>query len=427
MFNCFIVSIVVKVGPVEDIGFAISQKELSDNYAHVVFKYVSSVQDGVKLMNGTVLYGSAIITEALLGKEKQTSSKRLKDVKQHIDKKHHNQSTNTYQNRRDNQNLVRTNGIQDEPSSSRSLLMRHVHNHNSNRDNHDCRLDIVSINHLKDTYYKCKNNDISSKKYNPGHRSKKHNSDNHVNYRGSKLNRTLDSKETSYDDRELYLEQYDGKNLNYRVPNKTNIIVTLSDTEKKITEISSGYNVPNTNYDNKKQYRVEKYKSNFNDQQTERYQNETLSSKSFSFKAFKKKSYTSERFNKSKVKYPEVQYHSVSKYKTNDYKSNLNEKFQKCNDLSQLRSHVSFKEDKNEYPNNNDRYSQRENNPENYNEYNREYSKNIEGFDRNRLGISGHSYNYNDKNYDRRMYSKSYDKYCQRGQDKSHSRKDSHQ
>lgn len=354
------------MGPIEYIGFTISEQGLSENCAHVVFKYASSVQDGVHLMNGTKLYGSAIITESLLKKEKQAFYKQRNEFKRQIDKKYRNQSTNTYQSRQDHPNSIRTNDISYEPSTSQSLPLGHVRNSGSNQDDHDRRLDIISRSNLNDGHYKRRRR---------RNRKKEHNPDNHTNYRDSKLNRTLDSKEISYNDRELYHEQYDGKNQDYHFPNRKNIIITLCNTEKEATQILSGYNDKSTNYENEKQCRVEKFKSNFNNQQSERYQNHTHSPRQISYEVFKKTSYTSESSNELNTKYTTVQNHSVSKYfKSNDYQSNLNKRSNKYDNVNQHRSYVSFKEHGNEYPNN-DGYSQRENNFNNFDEYNREYSR----------------------------------------------------
>ncbi|KAL4088971.1 hypothetical protein QTP88_024049 [Uroleucon formosanum] len=52
-----------QVGPIEYVDFAFDGHEISENFALVVFKYSSSVEDSIKLFQGTELYELPIITK----------------------------------------------------------------------------------------------------------------------------------------------------------------------------------------------------------------------------------------------------------------------------------------------------------------------------------------------------------------------------
>lgn len=51
------------MGPIEYVEFAFDEHEMCENFALVVFKYSSSVEDSIKLFYGTKLYGLPIITK----------------------------------------------------------------------------------------------------------------------------------------------------------------------------------------------------------------------------------------------------------------------------------------------------------------------------------------------------------------------------
>lgn len=56
--------VVIKAGPIERVEFAYNEREVCENFAWVVFKHASSVEDSVKLFCDTKLYGIPIITKS---------------------------------------------------------------------------------------------------------------------------------------------------------------------------------------------------------------------------------------------------------------------------------------------------------------------------------------------------------------------------
>lgn len=150
------------MGPIECLEFAYDEHELSENFAWVVFKYPSSVEDSIKLLQGTKLYGLEIITkkysEQLMD---PVFDDQLNYFKQLINVERNNQSNNSNTSRWNDQNLDNQNIIPE------SLPKPPTHGKYYLNDNYDHRSETMPRINNKDESFKYQHNNSYTKSRDP--------------------------------------------------------------------------------------------------------------------------------------------------------------------------------------------------------------------------------------------------------------------
>lgn len=398
------------MGPVEYIEFAYDEHEICENYALVVFKHTSSVEDSIKFFQGTVLYGLPIITKNYSKHfEDPVFNDQLNYFKQLVKVERNSQPNNSFtESRWIDQSLDDNNII---PETLPVPPMHEVH-----------RSDNVTRHGSKDNSIKYKHNVPHTKSHNLVNRSeynpidKFHHSRKH--YKKSEHNRGSGSMEVFNYDQDSYHNQnndsrhqdndntsfnrkestfYNQEHLLKHEKNSTKgdmLVRDLRDTMlRKRSRLDSNfhfetnakagctslldlrdtmYHSKNSKYEDLGQ---QHYESNPNNRWLER-NNDTPSSS--------KNNFNSECYNESNTKH---QNHYTDRSYNHD------------------KSHDGFQEYSNNYPNNyNDGYRRDKNRPINHkfnNPHNMQSS--------NRQHSSYHPYKRNNEGHERKNYNNMYD------------------
>lgn len=405
------------MGPIEYVEFAFDEHEICENFALVVFKYSSSVEDSIKLFHGTKLYGLPIATKNYSKHlEDPVFNEQLNYFKQLVNVERNNQSSgDSNKNRWNSQSSDNKFNI---PDSLPEPPTFDVHN-NINQNNYDCRSKIMPKHSHK----------VKSSRYQHGNHNIKHIPIDKSNY-SHEFNRKLKhdvssrSMEVSNQHQDSYTNKHhDRKHHNLDVHtlpnwnenayynqeplirNKKNVFPkrNLRDTMYQKRSISdfNYHNDSNTNigcsslldlrdtinhskrskYDDVRQY----YESNLNNQWSERDQKSMYSGSSYSEKIPRKNNNNSNYNNESK-----------NRHQNHYYDPNPNR------DRS---SFESYQEYDNEYPNNYDSYtySQEKNRPNNnYNNHMRHPNMVSSSYHRH----SYHPYKQNDGHQKRNEYNR---------------------
>lgn len=214
--------VVIKVGPIEYVEFAFDEREVCENFALVVFKYASSVEDSIKLFCNTKLYGIPIITKSYSKHfQDPVFHEQLDYFKQLINVERSNQSKEINKSRWNNSVI---------PDSLPKPPIQGVHN--TNQDVYYRNSGSLTTQNYKNTPSMYQQSNIYGNNRDSV-RKIEHNSSNRVhhnrgNYRKSEHNSPSDSMEMSISDQNLYRHQnydrdpyynpnYDRKHRDYNI------------------------------------------------------------------------------------------------------------------------------------------------------------------------------------------------------------------
>ncbi|XP_060849964.1 GATA zinc finger domain-containing protein 14-like [Rhopalosiphum padi] len=326
-----------QVGPVEYVEFAYDENEICENFALVVFKYSSSVEDSLKIFKGTKLYGLPIITKNYSNHfEDPVFNEQLNYFKQLIKVEQNCQPNSPTECKWIDQSLDEKNI----PESLPQPPMHEDHSHSKNHDNYDRRSSskVNSSKYRHHTRNSKRQNSVNSGEYYPidkSHHSQKHykNSEHNsssgsmemFNYeRDSYYNNpnndrkhhdhtSFNRKESAYHNQEPMSthEKHSGKDNNM-------LVRDLRDTMfRKRNRLDSNFHIDmNTNagctslldlrdtmYKNKNSRDLgqQNYESDSNNRWSERNQN--IHGNSYLNKEPRKNNYNSERYSESSTKY----------------------------------------------------------------------------------------------------------------------------
>lgn len=419
---------VIKVGPIECVKFAIDENELCENFAWVIFKHSSSVEDSIKLFRGTKLYGLPIVTKYY--------SKHLDDPVFHDQLDYFKQLVNVEHNSLSNNCSDKSrwidrssDNIKNIPDSLPEPPVYDVHDVSKNQDNYDSRSNAISRHIYKDKHPKYQHKPYT-KSQNSAFRNEHNAIDksyySHGRNRKSDHNSSSSSMEVSNFDRDSYHQNYDRKHQDVHSSSKWQgsthhnqestykndknsakhllpvrdlrdtmyhkpSFSDLHDDSNAKTACTSILDLRDTMYHNKSSKYEDpgKFESDSNNQWSEK-NHKNLHYNNVIDKESRKNNNFSERFNNSKTKH--------KSHGDRDY-----------NDQSfyQVKSSNNFQDHDNAYPNNySDSYRGEKNRPSSY-KHNHMRSQNMEN--RNRQNNSYHPYKRNDEGYERKEYRNSYD------------------
>lgn len=199
--------IFIKVGPIEYIELAFDAYKMHEKYAWIVFKHLCSVEDSIRLLFGTKLYGLPIEIRKYRTQNKNLNfHDQLKHFQQLVSIERCNQSNNSYNSRSNDRTL---NNKRDIPES---LLKSSMHN---NR-----RSDSIHKHSYMDTFNKYQhtastNSPISiyKEERSPINRSQNSHGHHHKSER-----RSSSSMEFTYYEKDSYNNQhYDSKHQKHNV------------------------------------------------------------------------------------------------------------------------------------------------------------------------------------------------------------------
>ncbi|XP_026822228.1 RNA-binding protein 7-like isoform X2 [Rhopalosiphum maidis] len=188
-----------QVGPVEYVEFAYDENEICENFALVVFKYSSSVEDSLKFFKGTKLYGLPIITKNYSNHfEDPVFNEQLNYFKQLIKVEQNCQPNSPTECKWIDQSLDEKNI----PESLPQPPMHEDHSHNKNHDNYDrrCSSKVNSSKYRHHARNSKRRNSVNSGEYYPidkSHHSQK-------NYKNSEHNSSSGSMEMFNYERDSY-------------------------------------------------------------------------------------------------------------------------------------------------------------------------------------------------------------------------------
>lgn len=432
---------VIKVGPIECVKFAIDEHELRENFAWVIFKHSNSVEDSIKLFRGTKLYGLPIVTKYY--------SKHLDDPVFHDQLDYFKQLVNVENNSQSNDNSNKSrwidrssDNINNIPDTLPEPPVYDEHNINADQDNYDSRSNIMSRHSYKDKHSK-----YQYKPYSQSHNSAfryEHNSidksyHSRGRYRKSEHNSSSSSMETSNFSRDSYHQNYNRKHRDIHSSSKWQEsayhsqessfkkdinppkhvlpVRDLRDTMYRKHNDSdyhddsnantactslldlrdTMYHTKNSNYENPGHF-----ESDSNNQWSEKNRKD-IHSTGFTDRESRKNNYFPERFNNSNTK-----------HKSHADREHNN---QSC---YPDKSCDNFQDNDNTYSNNyNDGYRREKNRPNNY-RHSHMRSQNMET--RNRQNSSYHPYKRNDEGYERKEYRNSYDERSSHTQGRNYNR-----
>lgn len=415
------------MGPIECVKFAIDEHDLCENFAWVIFKHSSSVEDSIKLFRGTKLYGLPIVTKYY--------SKHLDDPVFHDQLDYFKQLVNVEHNSQSNDSSNKSrwidrssDNINNIPDSLPEPPVYDVHNVNTNEDNYDSRSNAMSRHTYKD-----KQSKYQQKPYTQNQNSAFRNEYNSIDksyhsrgrYRKSDHNSSTSSMEVSNFNRDSYHQNYDRKHRDVHPSSKwqgstynnqessynndsnsakhTLPVRDLRDTMYRKHSLSDFHDDSNTNtactslldlrdtmYHSKSSKYEDpgQFESDSNNQWSGKNRKNIYNS-SFTDKESRKNNYFSERFNNSNAEHKN---HGDREYNDQSY--------------YQDKSCDNFQEHDNAYSNNySDSYKGEKNRPNNY-KHNHMRSQNMEI--RNRQNNSYHPYKRNEEGYERKEYRNSY-------------------
>ncbi|KAF0766600.1 GATA zinc finger domain-containing protein 14 [Aphis craccivora] len=418
-----------QVGPVEYVEFAYDENDVCENFALVVFKYSSSVEDSIKFFKGTKLYGLPIITK--------NYSKHFEDPVFNDQLNYFKQLIKVEQNYQPNNSPAESKWIDQSlnekniPESLPKPPMHEERGFNKNQDNYDRRYSskVNSSKYRHNARHSKNHNSVNSGEHYPidkSHRSQKH-------YKNSEHNSSSSSMEVSNYERDSYYhnsnndhKHHDNTSFNrkesayhYQEPrsmhdkdsSKDMLVRDLRDTMlRKRSRLDSNFHIDmNTNAGctslldlrdtmyHRKNNRYEDqgqqhHESNSNNRWSERNQ-DMHGNGSFSNKGPRKNNYNSERYSESNTKHQ-------NHYADRGYQGKSHNGFQDCGNESTSNYNNGYKRDKNRP------ISNKYNNPQNmesssrhHNSYhpyqrNNEHSGQSRGRSYNRGGSDRSRHNY---------------------------------
>lgn len=431
------------MGPIEYVDFAFDRHDIRENFALVVFKYSSSVEDSIKLFQGTELHGLPIITKNYSKHfEDPVFNDQLDYFKQLINVERNCQPNNSPTDSKwIDQSLDMKNII---PETLPEPPMHEVHSLDKNQDNYDRRSDNVTRRRSKDNSTKYRHNAPDSKRHNSinsgehypidksqhthkHYKKSEHNSssgsmemfnydqDSHHNPNTKRkhydnVNTSFNRQESKYDNQEPLFTR--GKNSA-----KGNMLVRdLRDTMfRKRSRLDSNYHIDtnanagctslldlrDTMYRNKssryEDLEQQHYESDSNNRWLEQNQNTQYGSSSFLNKEPHKNNFNSERYSDSNTKHQ-------NHYADRNY--------------NQDQSHNDFQEYDSEFPNNyNGSYRREKNRPINH-KYNNPQNMEFNSRQHN----SYHPYKRNNEGPNRKDYKNLYDEQSGKNRGRSYNR-----
>lgn len=212
------------MGPIEYVEFAFDEHDVCENFAWVVFKHSSSVEDSIKLFCNTKLYGLPIITK--------NYSKHMKDPVFHEQLDYFKQLINV---ERSNQSKeINTSRWNDQMSNKsnipESLPEPPTHSIHQNKNIYDRDSGKRPTQSYKNTPSLYQHNNLYVKNRNLVNKNEHNSSDkiyyNHGHFQMSDHNSISDSMKMSSDDRDLYphydkdlyhSQNYDHKHRDYNI------------------------------------------------------------------------------------------------------------------------------------------------------------------------------------------------------------------
>lgn len=413
------------MGPIEYVEFAYDEHEIRENFALVIFKYESSVEDSMKIFSDTKLYGLPLKMQNYSESHENPVFHEELDYFKQLVNVEMDQSNDFKRQKCNDQNYNDKKNI---PDSLPEPPMHSKHNFNSNRDNSNRKLSsMLKLNHRDDSFQYQHNN---SKNQSPTYRSRQNSDDKHYNrgyYRKSDYNNSSDFVEMSNNDRNSYQNHsYDRKHHDYNWKDTTyqnkestfnNEYNSIKDTvpvqdlrdtmvhkrnplnfnhhtdtnanascTSSVDLRDTMYHRKNSGYEDTKQYKSD----SFNERSEKNHKN-THGHNSFSDTESRKNNYHSDRYNETNNKY-QNHYQGQEYY---DQSSNRN------------KTYDNFQEYNNDYSNNyNEGYKQEKNRSTNNDKFNPVHSQNMESSSRARNSF--HPYTRNNRGYERKNYKKFY-------------------
>lgn len=412
------------MGPIEYIEFPYDENEKCENFAWIVFKFSSSVEDSIKLLRGTKLYGLEILTKNYSEHQKDPMfHDQLNYFKQLVDVERNSQSNNGNRSRWNDPRSDNTNYVPD------SLPEPPIHGkYNSNNDKYSDHCETISRHRYEDNSSKYQHSNSSTKYHNPVYRNEHHIIDkphySYGYYRKSDYNNHSDSPVSSNN------QNYDCKNqqdynsrtsFNWKESKSTKDVPPVRDLRDTIHRKrfldTDNYNDTNTNtactsqldlrdtmYHNKNDRYKDSRSSYQSDSKARWSEKKSVYGRgSFSDKPYRKDNYTSECYNKSNTKHQ-------NHYTRREYQ---NQSF------NQDKTYDSFHDHDNEYTNNFDDYNGEKNRPNNKQtrQENMEFSS--------RQYNSYHPYKRNNDGHEEKEYKNSYNERSGYGHNRSNNRGDS--
>jgi len=419
------------VGPVEYVEFAFDEHDICENFALVVFKYSSSVEDSIKFFQGTELYGLPIITKNYSKNfEDPVFNDQLDYFKQLIKLERNYQPNNSLESKWIDQSLDEKNII---PETLPEPPM-HAYTHNKNQDYFDWRSDNVTrqnstkykhnASHTKSSgHYPIDKSHYSRKHYKKSEHNSSSGSMEVFNYeRDSYHNQNnhrkhQDNVYTSFDRKESTNHNQEPSFIHEKNTGKDNMLVRdLRDTMfRKRNRLDSNFHIDtnasagctslldlrDTMYPSKNSrygdLGQQHYESDSNNRWSERNHN-TYGSGSFSNKEPRKNNFSSECYNKSNTRHQ-------NHYANQSYKQDI--------------SHDNFQQYDSEFPNNyNDSYRREKNRPINHKHNN---PQNMESGSRQHN--SYHPYKRINEGHDRKDFKNLYDEQSGQSRDRNYNRR----
>lgn len=430
------------MGPIECIEFADDEHGLKDNFACVVFKYPSSVEDSIRLLQDTKLYGLEIVLEKYSEQLKNPAfDEQLNYFKQLVNVERSNQSNHGNTSRWNDQNLDNQNII---PDSLPGPPTHGKYNLNYNNFDHKSS-DIMPRNNYQDGSFKyqhsnsftnnrdpnCRSQHRPVEKFHPSHYQKlDHNnhsdpmvSNTHRNSRGSSYhNQNYDRKHqqdyssypsSKWNESNYYNQEHSNKNfsaenvlpvrdLRDTIHRKRNVLDSDNiDTNSNAT-CTSILDLRDTMYHSKNN-RYKDVEPSYQPESKKQWSEKKSYSHDggkFSNKPYRNDNNTSEHYNESKTK-------AMNHYSNQEYN---NQSF------NHDTSYDSFQE--HEYPNNFDSYNHDRNRPNNSSNHTFNQSRHKSKEFRDCQNNSYHSYkHHSDESQERKEYKNTYNELsgCSRG------------
>ncbi|XP_015365451.1 PREDICTED: GATA zinc finger domain-containing protein 14-like [Diuraphis noxia] len=434
-----------QVGPIEYVDFAFDRHDIRENFALVVFKYSSSVEDSIKLFQGTELHGLPIITKNYSKHfEDPVFNDQLDYFKQLIDVERNCQPNNSPTDSKWIDQRLDMKNIIPETLPEPPMHEHEVHSLNKNQDNYDRRSDNMTRRRSKDNSTKYRHNAPHAKRHNSinngehypidksqhslKHKKSEHNSssgsmdvfnydrDSHHNLNTKRkhhdnVNTSFSRKDSTYDNQEpLFAHGKSGA--------KDNMLVRdLRDTMfRRRNRLDSNYHIDtnanagctslldlrDTMYHNKiNRYEDQGQQHYESDSNNHRWSEQnTHSRSSFLNKEPHKNNFNSERYGDSNIKHQ-------NHYADRNY--------------NQDQSHNDFQEFDSEFPNNyNGSYRREKNRPINH-KYNNPQNMEFN----NRQHNSYHPYKRGNEGLNRKDNKNLYDEQCGKNRGRSSNREGS--
>lgn len=408
----------------------------------VIFKYASSVEDSIKLFQGTTLYELPITLKSYSKHlDNPVFDEQLNYFKQLVNvERRQSSESNSNKNRWNDQSSENRNCI---PESLPEPPIHHFINFDED-ESYSRRSDTMPKHGSSDRYSKYQHNDTYKKNHDQSYGSEHGSADksfhSHGRYRKPEHNSSASSMDMSNYDRDSYNNQsYDRKHRDYNAHSSShwrdsanyNQDPSFTDDDNSANDSSSARDLRDTmrrkrkhmdsdyhndtnasgsssldlrdtmyhNKNNRYENYGQQYEPDFNNRWSERNKNKR-GNNSFSDNDFRNKSYNSDHYNDKNNRHQ-------NHYANQEYED-------------QSFNQDNFQEHNNEYQNNyNDGYRRDKNKPNNY-KYNQMRSQNMESSSRQNSSYS--PYKRNNEGYEKRPFTNSYGQRGGRSRGKNYNR-----